>query len=218
MSVTTTDSKPKSYYSSCRKVLAKVGGEKLVELGNPEHKNPYEIISPKNYFADADGRSCVLIREEEFGKPIYFVLTTNDWTHISDGHNVPIVHVDVAKTSDITLFTIPEFIDKSLFKLSSFSTDDKKIYQVPISYLNKYSPVEDEKKSVVIEKKSLSKKEIADVMTKSGSLFEDDTDENINALTIRDFYSIVNSIPASNKEWLNNVIKTGNVIRNNRKD
>jgi hypothetical protein len=39
---------------------------------------------------------------------------------------------------------------------------------------------------------------------------EDDTDQNISALTIKDFYAIIQNVPVSGKSWLNKII-----IKNN---
>ena len=35
---------------------------------------------------------------------------------------------------------------------------------------------------------------------------EEETDESINLMTIRDFYSIIRNVPASQKDWLNKLI------------
>jgi hypothetical protein len=40
---------------------------------------------------------------------------------------------------------------------------------------------------------------------------EDDTDQNISALTIRDFYAILQNKPVSAKPWLNKLISKNNV-------
>ena len=45
-------------------------------------------------------------------------------------------------------------------------------------------------------------------------LEEELKDENISALTIRDVLSIIQCVPVSGKEWLNQEIKKINVIRN----
>jgi len=41
----------------------------------------------------------------------------------------------------------------------------------------------------------------------------DEHDEHLSTMTIKDLYAIIQSVPVSNKEWLNEVIKKTNIKR-----
>lgn len=64
-------------------------------------------------------------------------------------------------------------------------------YEVPFKYFEK---IEDE---VKVEKVEVKQETLS---------IEEPADENISAMTIRDFYCILHKIPKSNKKWLNKLI------------
>jgi hypothetical protein len=202
--------KPKSYYGQCRKLLSKVGTKRLTEMSYMV-EDAYEAVSPKNHWTSEDGKPCVLIRDTEFDSDVFFVLTTNDWTHISDKDNTPVKHVETCMPSDITFYKLKKGKTQKDYKISKWSKGFDS-YEVYLDDLVKVEP-----KSVLIEAiAATASKFRAPKESEEATLFDeaDDKDEHINAMTIRDFHSIMNSVPLSNKEWLNKLIQKTNVIRN----
>jgi hypothetical protein len=191
-----------SYYGQCRKQLTKVGVTKLEELGYITTESGKEI-SPKNYWNSFEGEPSILVRPEEFEKRTYFILTTPDWTHISDKAGNAIKHVETTLPSEIVFYTLKKIENYKDVYNESIRVSGS--WEVPLSDLIKLEP-----KSVIKEK--IVEKPVATLFDED--LLSDDTDEHFSSMTIRDFHCIINGVPFTDKEWLNKLIQKTNVIRN----
>ena len=191
-----------SYYGQCRKQLTKVGAARLEELGYMVTDGGKEI-SPKNYWSSFEGEASILVRPEEFDRKTYFILTTPDWTHIADKSGNAIKHVETTTSSEIVFYVL-----KSTENYKDVYNESVRVsgsWEVPLTDLIKL-----EAKSVIKEK--VIDKPVATLF--DDEFLTDDGDEHFSSMTIRDFHCIINSIPFSNKEWLNKLIQKTNVIRN----
>lgn len=144
---------------------------------------PPVCIAPKAY---RDSPDHVLFFTEEFKGEYIYVLYKKDYkTFCDERGNVvdkPIYYqLDKTKVPGFVYDKVPGTSDKS--------------YCVPVEHLHKLTPI------------------ITEVFDKIEDSFvdaiepDDDKDENISTMTLRDFYAIVQNKPVSNKTWLNNLIK-----------
>lgn len=194
---------PKGKRGYAQSIIAPLAVQKLKKLGYTGITE--KDISTKNYL-NYTSPAYILLKESEFSGKLFYVITDKSWIGLSDTVGNFIKDVDEISMDDIEIYNLPATPDyKSKYEEITFDSGFVDVsYKVPIEQLNKV-----ETKSV-IKSKTISKPEDL-------TLFDDLKDEHINAMTIRDFYSIVQSVPASNKEWLNDIIKKTNIIKNDSK-
>ena len=143
-------------------------------------------IAPK---AHRDFPNHVLFFTDEFKGNMYYVMYKKDYkTFCDEQGNVvekPMYYrLNKEKVSGFNYEKVPSTTDKS--------------WAVPIEHLEKLVPQISE----------ITDKEDEEAYQLSLDLeIEDDKDENISTMTLRDFYAIVQNKPVSNKSWLNNLIK-----------
>lgn len=149
----------------------------------------YSQIAPKVY---RDAPDHVLLFTEEFSSDLIYVMFRKDYTHFCDQfgkiHEDPIYFV----------------IDKDKVAVSEYS---KVSGASPKSWA---FPVQDLK---MLTKKPKATGKLVEIPfeyeqdEKIDDLIEDDTDQNISSMTIRDFYAMISDKPVSSKPWLNNLIR-----------
>lgn len=144
-------------------------------------------IHPKNFYDIRDKR-YVLVRENEFKSTHYFVFYDRSWMMTVDLNNTMIPE------TDLRVFTLDVRSNYS----EVFDNYDDETYLVPVEEFKQIYPKEVSTKGTLFE----------------FAVEEELQDENISALTIRDVLSIIQCVPVSGKEWLNQEIKKINVIRN----
>ena len=191
---------PKGKRGYAQSIIAPLAVEKLKRMGYSGITE--KDISTKNYL-NYTSPAYVLLKDNEFSGKLFYVLTDRTWIGLSDTFGNFIKDVDEITVDDIEIYNLPPTPGyKTKYEEITFDSSPTDVsYKVFIEDLNKV-----EVKSV-IKSKTISKPE-------EPTLFDDLKDEHINAMTIRDFYSIVQSVPASNKEWLNDIIKKTNIIKN----
>ena len=181
--------------------VAPLAISKLSKLGiklSDKKKNP---IIPKNW---QDFKfNHILLKSYEFSGDCYFVLVNSGWDQLVDNNGKFICYAESAKEENLKIYQVkstPNFAD--VYTYTDFNgTTTNGSYQVPITDLVEVAG------SVVTEK-------ISTLFDMVSDKEEDDSrDENINGMTIRDFYAIIQSVPVSNKEWLNQLIKKTNIKR-----
>jgi hypothetical protein len=141
-------------------------------------------IAPK---AHRDSPDHVLFFTEEFKGNTYYVMYKKDYKTFCDerGNTVekPIYYrLNKDKVVGFNYEKVAHGSDKS--------------WSVPVEHLEKLIPQIAE----ITEKEE-------DYQLSLELQIDDDVDENISAMTLRDFYAIVQNKPVSNKSWLNNLIK-----------
>jgi len=173
---------------------------KLSKLGikvSDKKKNP---IIPKNW--QEYKFNHILLKSYEFSGDCYFVLVNSGWDQLVDNTGKFICYAESAKEENIRIFQVkntPNFAD--VYTYTDFNgTTTNGSYQVPITDLVEITG------GPVTEKIST----LFDMVSETE---EDNRDENINGMTIRDFYAIIQSVPVSNKEWVNEMIKKTNIKR-----
>jgi hypothetical protein len=149
----------------------------------------YSQIAPKVY---RDNPDHVLLFTEEFSSDLIYVMYRKDYSHFCDQfgriHDEPIYFV----------------IDKEKVAMNEYN---KVSGASPKSWA---LPVEDLK---MLVKKSKEVGKLVEIPfeyeqdEKTDDIIEDDTDQNISSMTIRDFYAIIWDKPVSSKSWLNNLIR-----------
>lgn len=139
-------------------------------------------IAPKAY---RDQPDHVLLFTDEFKYNLIYVMYKKDYKTFCDerGNTVdkPVYfRVNKEKAEGFQYEKVPHATDKS--------------WAVPVEHLHKLVP----KISEVVEE---------EIQLSFDLESDDDIDENISTMTLRDFYAIVQNKPVSNKSWLNNLIK-----------
>lgn len=141
-------------------------------------------IAPK---AHRDYPDHVLFFTDEFKADMYYVMYKKDYKTFCDERGTPVekpiyYRLNKGMASEFTYEKVPGTTDKS--------------WSVPVEHLEKLVP----KIAEIKEKEE-------DYQLSMDLEIEDDKDENISTMTLRDFYAIVQNKPVSNKTWLNNLIK-----------
>ena len=143
-------------------------------------------VAPK---AHRDFPNHVLFFTDEFKGNLVYVLYKKDYKTFCDenGNTVdkPIYYrLNKDKMAGFSYEKVPHVSDKS--------------WSVPIEHLEKLVPK-------ITEIKEPEEKE--EYQLGLDLELDDDKDENISTMTLRDFYAIVQNKPVSNKSWLNILIK-----------
>lgn len=165
--------------------------EIIVDYAIKDLKENYGIdahpiqITPKAY---RDKPDHVLMFTEEIKSNLIYIMYRKDYKNLCDEHGCivdkPIYFIVDKEKKNIGLY------DKAVG-----GTD--KSYVIPVEYLQKLTPLV----MPEIETDSAEEEEVQLTLE-----FEDDRDENISTLTIRDLYSILQNKPVSTKKWLNELI------------
>lgn len=141
-------------------------------------------IAPK---AHRDQPDHVLFFTDEFKGNLIYVMYKKDYKTFSDERGNPVdkpiyYRLNKDKVSGFSYEKVPGTTDKS--------------WAVPVEHLERLVPQ-------ILEIKEKEE----DHQLSFDLEIEDDKDENISTMTLRDFYAIVQNKPVSNKSWLNNLIK-----------
>ena len=200
---TSKETETKTPFERAREKLIPIAYEKLVSLGYGEDKSVKLV--PKNF--QTNKFEHLLLKHYEFNGDCYFVVTNSTWDHVVDINGNFVSSIVKAEAKDINLYKLPrcENFD-DVYAFTDFGGTKTKLtgsYKIPIS---EFILV----KSLKIPETATK---VAPTLFDSLEEEQDDKDENINTLTIKDLYAIMQNVPVSNKEWLNNVIKKTNVIR-----
>lgn len=144
-------------------------------------------VAPK---AHRDLPNHVLFFTDEFKGNLIYIMYKKDYKTFCDGQgNVvdkPIYYrLNKDKVAGFNYEKVNHVSDKS--------------WSVPIEHLERLVPTITE----IVEKEE-GKEEYQMGLDLE---LDDDKDENISTMTLRDFYAIVQNKPVSNKFWLNNLIK-----------
>lgn len=181
--------------------VAPLAISKLGKLGiklSDKKKNP---IIPKNW---QDFKfNHILLKPYEFNGDCYFVLVNSSWDQLVDNTGKFICYAESAKEENLKIYQVkstPNFAD--VYTYTDFNgTTTNGSYQVPITDLV-------EVVGIPVTEKISTLFDLTDTTED-----DDDRDENINGMTIKDFYAIIQSVPVSNKTWLNELIKKTNIKR-----
>jgi len=199
------ETESKTPFEKAREALIPMAYEKI-SLIDPTIK--VKSIVPKNY--QEIKFDHLLLKHYEFTGDCYFVITNSTWDQIVDTSGNFISLVSKAEMKDIIIYkhaSCENFDD--VYAFTDFGGTKTKLtgsYKVPISEFTPINLVE------VLPPIPTSQPTLFDFFD-SEKEEQSDKDENINALTIKDLYAIIQNVPVSNKQWLNNVIKKTNVIR-----
>ena len=141
-------------------------------------------IAPK---AHRDYPDHVLFFTDEFKAKMYYVMYKKDYKTFCDERGVPVekpIYYSLNKDEghEIKYEKVPGTSDKS--------------WSVPVEHLDRLVP----RISEIKEKED-------DYQLSMDLEVDEDKDENISTMTLRDFYAIVQNKPVSNKSWLNSLIK-----------
>lgn len=155
------------------------------------------LISPKTL---RDNPDHVLMMSYEFTGKHVFILFDRDWKELVDINNLP--------TKELVLYTVPACKNYQEVYASADLHEDG-------PYIVETSELKPLVHKPGFLKVTVEKEEQLDLDFEYSDS-KDEQDEHINSMTIKDLYAIMQSVPVSNKEWLNDVIKKTNVKRSNR--
>lgn len=150
------------------------------------------LISPKTL---RDNPDHVLMMSYEFTGKHVFILFDRDWKDLVDINNIP--------TKDLTLYTVPACKNYQEVYASADLHEDGP-YIVETSELKPLVPRPGYAKTAPEKEAQLDLE--FDILDST-----DEHDEHLSTMTIKDLYAIIQSVPVSNKEWLNEVIKKTNI-------
>lgn len=143
------------------------------------------LISPKTL---RDNPDHVLMMSYEFTGKHVFILFDKDWNDLVDLNN--------NVTGELVLYTIPTCKNyQEVYTSAELHADGPYIVE-----LNELKPL-------VARPGFAPKIEASIPADLEYPYVDDDQDEHLSAMTIRDFYSIMKEKPVSNKSWLNTLIK-----------
>lgn len=148
------------------------------------------IISPKSI---RDNPHHVLLMGYEFAGKHVFVLFDKDWNDLVDKDN--------NFTTELVLYTVPAC--KNYDEVySSVGFHEEGPYIVNITELQPLTA-----------KPGYAKEPQLDFEFSDSFPAKEEQDEHLSTMTIRDLLSIIQCVPVSTKEWLNQEIKKINVVR-----
>lgn len=159
-------------------------------------KNLDKIIKPKTLREYASGK-FVYVKSFEFEKPLVAVFYQKDWSTMIDP-------ADGTPSEELRVFVLKPCKNYAdIYKAEAY--DEYGPYLVPFEDFELVYP------GAAIAPTAPT---LFDLAPEAMLDEEDDKDENMAAMTIKDYLAIHQCVPVSNKSWLNDVIKKINAVRN----
>lgn len=143
-------------------------------------------ITPKTHRGNPDH---VLLFGHEFAKNLIYIVYKSQYKLFSNEHGEI---VDSPQYFMIDKEKVAQKVSSGRYTKAPSGTASDESWEFPLEDMIKLKPLQSIEETVE-------------------EVIEDDTDQNISALTIRDFYAIVQNKPVSAKQWLNRIISKSNV-------